>query len=479
MDAAGADAFDEIALWASPLSGAAYVREVRKFARLQAWQKSGEPAAAEALPEGWIESSGFLLSDETLAALEGLDPQQRAGGRLRRALLLGRNGVEADARLQDRLREAGVEVEAGEGRGRGWGAMVSHPERSRLPVRAAEEIETWLAAGPEDAGAGAQPEDDATASTPETTELQLEIDGNAVVETPIAIPSPEGEAFAIVAEPAGQPAAQLCAVFFNAGGVRNAGPNRMWTERARAWAARGVNSVRVDLAGLGEGGGDPDGVPPGGAFFDPRFERQAAAVIEALAQRGLGDRFLLVGLCSGGYFAFRTALADPRVEAAVLVNPWTMVWYPELEDEREARKASRVVQAKWISKLLKGEVAWAKVQKLIRSTLVGLGRKVRDLGRSRRARRGRRAELEAGLDGLRDSSTRLLLAFSDGEPFWEELEDLDFAAGLGRWPNIELVELPGGDHTLRPLGAQLALRAILDAELESALGAPEAAQDRF
>lgn len=469
MDAASADAFDEIALWAAPLSGAAYVREVRKFSRLQAWQKSGEPAAAAALPEGWIESSGFLLSAETLAALEDLDPQPRAGGSLRRALLLGRNGVEADARLQEKLRGAGVEVEAGEGRGRGWGAMVSHPERSRLPAVAAEEIETWLAAG--EAGAAA--------ATAEAAELALEVDGKAVTETPLTLASAAGETFAIVARPAASAASELCVVFFNAGGVRNIGPNRMWAERSRAWAARGVTCVRIDLEGIGEGGGDPDGIPPGGAFFDEKFERQAAAALEGLAERGVGSRFLLVGLCSGGYFAFRTALGDPRVEAAVLINPWTMVWYPELEDEREARKASRVIQRKWLSKLLKGEIAWAKVRTLIRSTLVGVGRRLRELGRSRKARRGRRAEFDANLNRLRDSSTRVVLAFSADEPFWEELEDLDFAASLDRWPNLELVDLPGGDHTLRPIGAQLALREVLDSELESALGAPEAAQDRF
>ncbi|MGV1047638.1 MAG: hypothetical protein ACOYD4_03815 [Solirubrobacterales bacterium] len=489
MAATSSDAFDEIALWAAPVSGAAYVREVRKFARLQAWQKSGEPAAAEALPEGWVESSGFLLSAETLAALEALDPQPRAGGRLRRALLLGRNGVEADARLQEKLRRAGAELEAGEGRGRGWGAMVSHPERSRLPAAAAAEIETWLAAGEGGGGDGSRTPGEgvdgsrasgaATASAAAAAELNLDEDGRAVVETPVTLASPAGETFAIVAAPAERPAAGLCVVFFNAGGVRNAGPNRIWAERARAWAAHGVTSVRIDLEGIGEGGGDPDGIPPGGAFFDPKFERQAAAALDRLAERGLGSRFLLVGLCSGGYLAFRTALADPRVEAAVLINPWTMVWYPELEDEREARKATRVVQRKWISKLLKGEVAWAKVRVLIRSTLVGVGRKVRDLGRGRKARRGRRAEFDANLDRLRDGSTRLVLAFSAGEPFWDELEDLDFAAGLERWPNIALVDLPGADHTLRPVGAQRALRALLDAELESALGAPEAAEDRF
>lgn len=473
--AAHGTAVDELALWAAPPTGAAFVKEVRKFARLQTWQKADEPAAAEQLPDGWVEASGFLLSPETLAALEQLDPAPPAGGPLRRALLLGRNGVEADQRLQERLREAGVEVEAGSGRGRGWGAMVSHPERARLPEAAVGEVEEWLSAG-EGAAAPASPAAPAPDASPE---LELEVDGQAVTETPIAVDSPGGGVFAIVVKPALSFPPGPCTVFLNAGGVRNPGPNRMWAERARAWAARGVTSARIDIEGIGEGGGDPDGIPPGNAFFDEKFEQQVASVLAELRRRGLAERFLLVGLCSGGYFAFRTALRDTSVEAVVLINPWTLVWYPELEDEREARKASRVLQRKWVSKLLKGEVAFSKVRAALRSALVGAGRRLRDLGRSRRQRRRRRSALDSALDQLRDRGVRLTIAFADNEPLVDELAEIDFTAALSRWPNVALADLPGGDHTLRPFGAQLAARELLDAELELALGAPEAAEDRF
>ena len=44
------------------------------------------------------------------------------------------------------------------------------------------------------------------------------------------------------------------------------------------------------------------------------------AAIDALSARGC-DRFVLLGLCSGAYAAFQTALADSRVVAQVLLNP--------------------------------------------------------------------------------------------------------------------------------------------------------------
>lgn len=491
--AARGTAIDELTLWAAPPTGAAFVKEVRKFARLQAWQKGDEPAATERLAPDWVEASGFLLTSGTLAALEGLNPQLPAGGALRRALLLGRNGVEADQGLQERLRGSGVEVEAGSGRGRGWGAMVSHPERARLPDAVAGEIEDWLGAG-EAATAPAAAElfppseekalphgrgGTAARAPASSLELELEVDGQAVTETPVTVDSPGSDVFAILAGPASGVSTGPCAVFLNAGGVRNPGPNRMWTERARAWAARGVKSARIDIEGIGEGGGDPDGIPPGNAFFDEHFEDQVVSVLDEMRRRQLGERFFLVGLCSGGYFAFRTALGDAGVERVVLINPWTLVWYPELEDEREARKASRVLQRKWISKLVKGEVAFSKVKTALRSALLGAGRKLRDLGRSRRERRRRRGTFDSGLDQLRDRQVRLVIAFAEGEPLADELAEIDFKGRLGRWPNIALAELPGGDHTLRPVGAQRALRDLLEAELELSLGAPEAAENRF
>ena len=473
--AARGAAIDQLALWAAPLSGAAFVKEVEKFARLQAWQKDGEGAAG-GLEEGWTEVSGFLLGPETAAALKELQPAAPPQGKMRRALLLGRNGVEADQGLQEALRGAGAEVEAGPSRGRGWGAMVSHPERSRLPAAAASEIETWLAAGDRQ---GAAPDDGAARAAPRREELTLTVDGATVTEAPLAFEVPAAAVIGIHARPEREIDPGLRVVFFNAGGVRNTGPNRMWTERARAWAGRGVASVRIDLEMIGEGGGDPDGIPPGNPFFDERFAVQAEAVLAQLRERGRAERFLLVGLCSGGYFAFQTAQRAAAVEAAVLVNPWTLVWYPELEDEREARKATRVVQRHWIAKLFKGEVAWSKLAALAKSMLADAGRRVRGIGRARRIRRRRRAELDAALDRLRDADIRLTLAFSEQEPLREELADLDFAAELRRWPNVTVTELPGADHTLRPYGAQRALAELLDSELELALAAPETAQNRL
>ena len=74
-----------------------------------------EAARSEAaVPSGALVVSGFLLSAETLQALEEIDLTAAPPGAPRRALMLERSGA-VDARLQSHLREAGVEVETAPG----------------------------------------------------------------------------------------------------------------------------------------------------------------------------------------------------------------------------------------------------------------------------------------------------------------------------------------------------------------------------
>ena len=68
--------------------------------------------------------------------------------------------------------------------------------------------------------------------------------------------------------------------------------------------------------------------------------------------------------------------------------------------------------------------------------------------------------------------------FSGNEGMADELEAEGFAATLGARPLVELFELPGADHTLRPLEAQSALREALDERLERELAAAAGTRGR-
>ena len=45
-------------------------------------------------------------------------------------------------------------------------------------------------------------------------------------------------------------------MLLNSGAVRRIGPQRMWVEAARRWAALGVPTLRFDVVGVGDSDGD-------------------------------------------------------------------------------------------------------------------------------------------------------------------------------------------------------------------------------
>lgn len=473
-------AIDELVLWGDPAKGSSFVREQRAFSRLQdgrPLEADGEPSPSP-LPEGWLESGGFVLSAETLAALKALDPQLPSPSPLRRALLLGRDGIEPDQGLRTGLEEAGVAVSVGPGEG--WGELVGHPERTRLVPATAERVAAWLRE-PEESpaevpGASAPEGHTSPPSRPQhPAEAELEAAGARLRETPLWLPQRFGNAFGVLSEPAAGAATDLCAVFFNAGAIRHSGPNRLWTEAARRWAARGVPTLRVDLEGIGEADGDEGKFSDVASFYRPEFAAQVGAVLDSLQERGLGGRFLLSGLCAGSYWSFRAALEDPRVEAAVLLNAGALIWHDNLLRQRQARKLERLLQPSWWWKALRGEVSLSRLWFFARLAAAKAAKGARRLAR---ALPGGSAgpppagsSIDADLDLIRDRGAALTLAFSGQEPLHTELEAKGILGQLERWPNLRLVDLPGSDHTLRSAAAQIAVRELLDGELERALAA--------
>ena len=78
-------------------------------------------------------------------------------------------------------------------------------------------------------------------------------------------------------------------LFVNAGPQRRTGPNRMWVEAARRWAAAGVPSLRIDLSGIGDSPGDDSALVRIDAFYTDDYVAQTHAALDA-PELGLGPR---------------------------------------------------------------------------------------------------------------------------------------------------------------------------------------------
>ncbi len=456
---------DEFVAWATPGHGRAFVRAERAFAGLQTsrYSLSGEPEPS-LLPDGWMEVNGFVLSAETVADLEVLTLAGLSTGGLERALLLDHDGIPVDAGLRRHFEDAVVDVTTGPGPG--WGAMTFHPERFEPPTVVFAAVDAWLEAAPDRAFAAIPSSEGSVVGRDEAF---FEVDGVRVRESPFEVAHEVGSLFGILAEPVDGPRPPLAAVFLNAGAVRRIGPNRLWVEAARRAAAEGLPTLRVDLEGIGDSDGDAGRYRDVGEFYRTELGGFVSAFLDALEARGYGDRFVLAGLCAGGYWAFNAADRDERAVAALMVNPGALEWHPELVKHRNARKLSRLRRGAWWRRILRGQVKRKNVVAVARATASHGWRQVTSLPASLMARGARHdavaASVERILDRLRDRNVRVVMAFSGEEPVHTELERDGVLARLDRWPNLELGSLPARDHTLRPIVAQLAVHALLDREL--------------
>src|SRR2546425_618093 len=103
----------------------------------------------------------------------------------------------------------------------------------------------------------------------------------------------------------------------NAGSVNRAGPHRLYVKMARRWAELGFDVLRIDLSGIGDSPVGP------GARENLTYPPGALEDLDK-AIRALGsERVIVVGLCSGGDYAFQLGAREPSVAGACMLNPRT------------------------------------------------------------------------------------------------------------------------------------------------------------
>jgi hypothetical protein len=465
----GADV-DDLVLWGAPSRGKALVRELRAFARLGitdadgfAWDETMPP-----LPEGSLESGGFLLSPETVAWLQGIDLAAATwpDAERRHVLLLGREGISVDAKLERALTEAGVAVTTADGPG--YTELMDEPHRSLAPEKTFAIVAEWLqATGGDEPAGGEVPAAGGARAVTTTDTITLTVDGTAVREAPIAIDAPGhgGSLFGIVATPAAaSEPAPLTVVFLNVGAERRIGANRMWVEAARRWAAQGVPSVRLDLIGIGEGGGPATPWNGEYALYDQALVDEVEIALDALPGLGLPPRFLLIGMCSGAYWAFTRALKDPRIVALELLNTRMLLFDQTRGSAAEVRHLRRLGGREVWRDVLAGKLTWARASRMLRAIAVMVARAPRLVAGRLRAKAGGGDPLDLALDALRDQGTAVSLRFTEGEPLQDELARSGHLARLSRWPNVAVRPLPGpaDAHTLQVVRMQPAVHRALD-----------------
>ncbi|HSJ97223.1 MAG TPA: alpha/beta hydrolase, partial [Myxococcota bacterium] len=215
-----------LVLWNPCVVGRTYVRE------LQAIAMSAEHAAAD--PDGALESAGFTMSAETVAAVRALDLRRLAPRATRAALVAGRDDAAPDDSLARHLASLGVDCEYE--RLPGWAGMMADHQFTEVPDAALERIVQWVARsgegktrdGPGFAPAARVDCDPEHRLGPGSSHADIE-----GVEEHLCRFGADGHLFGIVSRPRGARADAPAMILLNAGSIHHVGPNRLYVLLAR------------------------------------------------------------------------------------------------------------------------------------------------------------------------------------------------------------------------------------------------------
>ncbi|MGI8712463.1 MAG: hypothetical protein ACR2NR_04625 [Solirubrobacteraceae bacterium] len=454
-------AIDDLILWAVPAAGRRAMRELRAHARMIAARYPDDATSPE--PGAPMEAVGYALDVAAVAAFEAITLTDRIlpDGHRRRALLMGRDGLAVDERLEAHLTQAGVTVSNQPGPG--YALLTGEPQGSRAPTETIATTIGWLGGDlpPGESLATAIPSGERTGGVaPAVPVVAFEHRGAPIRETAVRLRGRSEDLFAIVTEPA-EPLDATCVVLFNSGSLSHAGPNRLWVELARRWATLGVRTVRVDFPGIGETPGDGDGLVDDNVFYEPVWIDETVGLLDALQGQGLAARFVLCGLCSGAYWAWQAALRDDRVVGAMLLNLWTFFYSRELVAERAPGDVLGRLRQQGFGRLIRRDVSREKLVEAIRAV-----RPRRMLAGARHSvERDQRSEIVRALDGLRARQLETILLFGLGEPMYQQMERDGLLTQRDRWPQLSVQRLPTSDHMFRALTVQREVHTQLDAGL--------------
>jgi alpha-beta hydrolase superfamily lysophospholipase len=454
-----------LALLAPVVKGRPYLRELQARAAMigEITGASPDPLPGEALSIGGL-GLGAGLAEE----IRALDVSGLAGlAELPPAFVLNRAGKsteEAFAKAASAGRSGERHVFAG------YDELMSDPTASICPQADFDRLVGWLVRAVPPRTVAVPP------VSPPASDLHL---ADGLKETPLAF-GPEGNLVGIWCEPAKRLAGARPVVFLNSGATPRAGWARGAAEAARTLAGRGIASLRIDLADIGDS--RPQAGGPSIVHYHPSQLADLAAALDVAEARGFGAGAVVTGTCSGAYLALNGAVADARVRKVIAVNLQRFLWDPR-DDVAEVLRFGHTSAADYGRKMLSAD-KWKRVfsgqtnaAALARSLVRrGFRRAERDFapwlfGLAPFSRLY--ARVHANLATLRDRGVEVRLVFSDGDPGRDQLP-VFFGKDLRRYaayPNITMIELADADHNLTQRAAR---RELVDL-LEQAACEPDAA----
>ena len=433
-----------LVLWAPYTSGRSFVREARAFARMRGEQT-----------DTTLELAGFVLPAALQEGLRELKlPYSLTAAT--KLLLLQRDDMKPDLTIAAKFAEHGLTIATSETPG--YSTMLRDAHDSLPPDVVINEVVDWLGHIASD-----------TVTRPGQYSRSHALVGDAFVEQSYQFGS-HATLFGIVTRPRAAARAGAPVVLLpNVGSNHHIGPCRLSVVLARRLATLGFTSLRFDIAGLG------DAVPAAGMpenkLYAKESQDDAVAAMDFLGRQCGANQFVMAGLCSGAYLAYRTSLADPRIVQQILINIVTFQWNPDdtLESWYATQlKSSAYYMNNWRSgkvwrRLLKGDV---NVRGITRRLLRVSGAQFAASTRQRLSRGDSPLASEFRRLAARGTKSTLLFSLSDTGIDEVERSMRMPTSKIREFPGVDLAIFPGADHTFSVPHAREALIDHLCRELD-------------
>lgn len=438
--AAGRDDVVGVMALLPPVSGRAWLREQRL---LGAGQRPAVP-----LDDGLV-VGGFVLNAASAASLQALrwpDPREAVVPAclwLPRDALAGPGTTLAWARQTDAPAWPGLDK------------LLAIAHQAAWPKGVRAQLLRWVLA--QAATRVASDGRSSPASPPPVFEAAVASQGTIEERTVVLPGRPQrvavvSQATTTVAGVAGRAAV----LFLSSGAERRIGPHRLWVAQARARAEAGDVVMRLDLCGIGDSDDHPE--PADGPMYDPRAVEDVRAAVHWLREVAQANSVTVVGLCSGAFHAWRSALAGVDVQQLVCVNPLVFHWHAGMDpNPLQQRFVQEAVSAQALAslgdrqrwrRLLAGQVRVGLIARALAGRAVAwLGDSWRDLARG--LGQPLRDDLGAELQQVARRGVRLHFVFAQNDPGGAVLRGQGGRAldALRRTGQVRVHQIAGADHT--------------------------------
>jgi hypothetical protein len=260
-------------------------------------------------------------------------------------------------------------------------------------------------------------------------------------------------------------------IYLNSGANHHIGWARSTVDVTRRFSSMGAVSFRIDIGGIGDSP-DIEGRPDQIIYAD-EVTADVSAAIDCLEARGFSN-FAVIGLCSGAHLAFHSAIADPRIKHAVVINLQRFIWRHgdslEIAFEETYKSSgfylTKLFERETWQRLLQGKIALRgigtelakRLSKRITSSAIEAAhwfgqRAESDLGRVR-----------AWFHEMEARKVRLMFVYSAGDAGLDELALFMGAHGtkLKTIQGASLAVIEGADHNFTPRSARERLIGLLE-----------------